>query len=291
MAQSGFTPIQLYYSSTSTNIPSAGNLAYGELAINIADGKLYFKNSSNVVTKIADAATATGSVTGGTAGAIVYQSAPSTSAFLNIGASGYIVTSSGSVPTYTNPATITVGNATASVTSTNLAGGAAYRIPYQASSGITNFLAAPTITGYVLGWTGSALDWVAAPAATSSINLTGGTAGAVPYQSGVGATSFSGVGTVGQVLTSNGTSAPTWNTLNALPSQAGNAGKYLTTDGSNASWQDTGASAAGVIWENSLVIAANYTLTTGKNGMSVGPITINSGVVVTIPSGQRWVVL
>jgi hypothetical protein len=32
-------------------------------------------------------------------------------------------------------------------------------------------------------------------------------------------------------------------------------------------------------------------LTTSKNGLSVGPITINSGVSVTVPSGQRWVIL
>ncbi len=53
----------------------------------------------------------------------------------------------------------------------------------------------------------------------------------------------------------------------------------------------SGAQANGVIYENNLVISANYTLTTGKNGFSVGPITISGGVSVTIPSGQRWVVL
>lgn len=52
-----------------------------------------------------------------------------------------------------------------------------------------------------------------------------------------------------------------------------------------------GASAGGVIYENSTTISANYTLTTSTNGMSVGPITIASGVAVTVPSGQRWVVL
>jgi hypothetical protein len=49
MAQTGYTPIQLYYSSTTTNVPVNTNLSNGELAINIADGKLFFKNSSNVV--------------------------------------------------------------------------------------------------------------------------------------------------------------------------------------------------------------------------------------------------
>ena len=53
----------------------------------------------------------------------------------------------------------------------------------------------------------------------------------------------------------------------------------------------SGAQANGVIYENNLTITANYTLTTNKNGFSVGPITISSGVSVTILSGQRWVVL
>jgi hypothetical protein len=52
-----------------------------------------------------------------------------------------------------------------------------------------------------------------------------------------------------------------------------------------------GAQAGGVIFENSLTISSNYTLSTSKNGLSVGPITINSGVSVTVPSGQRWVIL
>ena len=49
MAQTGYTPIQLYYSSTTTNAPTAGNLAYGELAINITDGKLFYKDNANAV--------------------------------------------------------------------------------------------------------------------------------------------------------------------------------------------------------------------------------------------------
>jgi len=53
----------------------------------------------------------------------------------------------------------------------------------------------------------------------------------------------------------------------------------------------SGAQANGCIYENNLSITSNYTLTANKNGMSVGPITIASGVSVTVPSGQRWVVL
>jgi hypothetical protein len=52
-----------------------------------------------------------------------------------------------------------------------------------------------------------------------------------------------------------------------------------------------GAEAGGVIYENNTTVNANYTITSGKNGMSVGPITIASGVSVTIPTGSRWVIL
>ena len=49
MSASGYTPIQLYYSTTGAAVPVAGNLAYGVLAINIADGKIYYKDNLNVV--------------------------------------------------------------------------------------------------------------------------------------------------------------------------------------------------------------------------------------------------
>jgi hypothetical protein len=52
MAQSGYAPIQLYYSSTTGHVPSAGNLVTGELAFNVADGTIYYKNLSNVVTQL-----------------------------------------------------------------------------------------------------------------------------------------------------------------------------------------------------------------------------------------------
>ena len=59
MPQSGYTPIQIYASSTGGNTPSAGNLTNdtkgAELAINIADGKLFYKDSSNVVQVLANA--------------------------------------------------------------------------------------------------------------------------------------------------------------------------------------------------------------------------------------------
>jgi hypothetical protein len=55
-------------------------------------------------------------------------------------------------------------------------------------------------------------------------------------------------------------------------------------------------SASQVIASNGLVlnnttVSASYTIATGNNAMSVGPITVASGQLVTVSPGQRWVVL
>jgi hypothetical protein len=64
MAQAGYTPIQLYHSTTASNTPTAGNLLPGELAINTADGKLFYEDSGGVVQVIATKAGANGDVVG-----------------------------------------------------------------------------------------------------------------------------------------------------------------------------------------------------------------------------------
>ena len=43
--------------------------------------------------------------------------------------------------------------------------------------------------------------------------------------------------------------------------------------------------------ENTYTITSSSTVTTGSNAISVGPLTISSGVSVTVPSGSRWVVI
>jgi hypothetical protein len=64
MAATNFTPISLYYSTTTTNVPTAGNLVNGELAINITDGKLFYKDNTGAVQTIATKAGASGDVVG-----------------------------------------------------------------------------------------------------------------------------------------------------------------------------------------------------------------------------------
>ena len=60
MSQAGFTPIRPYYSTTSTNVPSAGNMATGEIAINTADRVIYTKDGTGAVVSIGNGATGGG---------------------------------------------------------------------------------------------------------------------------------------------------------------------------------------------------------------------------------------
>ena len=67
-------------------------------------------------------------------------------------------------------------------------------------------------------------------------------------------------------------------------------------EGYTTTWGSIGGGATGggtdeVFQENGVTVTTSYTLSTNKNAMSVGPITVDSGVTVTIPSGQRWVIL
>jgi hypothetical protein len=100
-------------------------------------------------------------------------------------------------------------------------------------------------------------------------------------------------GNSGKYLSTNGTST-SWTTVDALPSQTGNSGKYLTTSGTSASWAtlnvDPNVTTKG-LYEHSQTISANYTIGTGNNASSVGPLTVASGISIIVPSGSRWMVL
>jgi hypothetical protein len=64
----------------------------------------------------------------------------------------------------------------------------------------------------------------------------------------------------------------------------------LSTGG--PSWDTTGQlSVTGAIIENAQTISSNYTITSTKNALSAGQITINSGVTVTVPSGSTWTIV
>jgi hypothetical protein len=66
---------------------------------------------------------------------------------------------------------------------------------------------------------------------------------------------------------------------------------YNGTAWSSVGGGATGGGADTVFLENSNTVTTNYTLSTGKNAVSAGPVTINAGATVTVPSGASWVIV
>ena len=52
-----------------------------------------------------------------------------------------------------------------------------------------------------------------------------------------------------------------------------------------------GASTNTVFFENDTAVGVGYSITSGKNAMSAGPISINAGIAVTVPSGSSWTIV
>jgi len=78
----------------------------------------------------------------------------------------------------------------------------------------------------------------------------------------------------------------------------GTADQVLTSDGTDISWGTAAAGASGgnsganaVFWENQQTVTHDYTIQNNYNAGSFGPITINSGVTVTVGSGENWTVI
>ena len=72
----------------------------------------------------------------------------------------------------------------------------------------------------------------------------------------------------------------------------------LTSDGTDISWGNASAGATGgnsngnkIFWENEQTVTHDYTIQNNYNAGSFGPITINSGITVTVGAGESWTVI
>jgi len=74
--------------------------------------------------------------------------------------------------------------------------------------------------------------------------------------------------------------------VSTLPTGA-TASTFLRGDGT---WAAAGA-ANDVFWENAQTVSTNYTITASKNALTLGDITVNTGITVTVPTGTVWYIL
>lgn len=144
MAQSGYTPISLYYSTTAAAVPTAGNLVPGELAINITDGKIYYEDNAGVVqlfgskgdlTSISFGTTGLTPATA-TGGAVTVAGTLATTnggtGLTTVGSNGQVLTSNGTTLSWASPA-----GTTGSALTIALTGGATAPATFNGSTAVT----------------------------------------------------------------------------------------------------------------------------------------------------------
>lgn len=167
MAQSGFTPIKLYLSTTAAAVPTAANLEPGELALNNNDGKLFYEDSSGVVQVIATKAGSSGDVVGP-------ASATNTAVPTFDGTTGKLIQNNSGVTIATNIVTATgfAGALNGTVGATTPAAGAFTTL---SATGITTVAAGSAALPAIVSTTGTADTGLWFPAADTIAASTAGT--------------------------------------------------------------------------------------------------------------------
>ena len=143
----------------------------------------------------------------------------------------------------------------------------------------------------------------------SFLHSTGINLGAGVTFSNVGNATFTGIITASQFKGDgsqlSGIDASALKFGSATKVQATNTGAVVTGiltatsfsgDGSSLSNLPAGAPVGGastntVFFENDTAVGVGYSITSGKNAMSAGPISINAGIAVTVPSGSSWTIV
>jgi len=258
MAQTGFTPIQIYHSSVATNVPLAADLLQGELAINIADGKLYYKDASNAVQLLVSAGTGGGTVTsvsgsGGTTGLTV---------------SGGPITSTG---TLTLGGTLAIANGGTGQTTANTALNAL--LPNQATN-----------AGKLLSTDGSNTSWITVSSGTiTAVNAT------FPATSTGGATPNIGISNGGGACTSTtGTGALVFNTNPTITNYTESVVAIGTVTSSNALSLTNGTVQTATLTASTACTFTMPTATAGKSFVLLLKQAAATGNGTATFTGVKW---
>ena len=146
-------------------------------------------------------------------------------------------------------------------------------------------LAGSKITGDISGNAGNVTGTVAvANGGTGATTLTGIVKGngSSAFTAAVSGTDYAPATSGTSILYGNGSGG--FSNVTIGTGLSFSAGTLSATGGG-------GGGGSSTILENDQTISANYTVTAAKNGISVGPVTINTGIAVTVGTGQRWLVM
>lgn len=197
-------------------------------------------------------------------------------------AATYAISITGNAATATSATS--ASSATSATTATNLASGSAGAVPYQSAAGTTSMSGVGTTGQALLSGGAGAPTW-------GTLGIAGG---------GTGATSaINALVSLGERTSATGSTKLPSGTTSQRDTSASSGFIRFNTDtvqfeGYNGTgWTSVGGGAKGggsnqVFYENDQTITTNYTITSGKNAMSAGPITINDGITVTVPDGSAW---
>ena len=286
MAQAGYTPISLYYSTTAAATPTAGNLVPGELAINITDGKLYYEDNTGVVRLLASNAASSPVTSFQTSLTGLTPSTSTTGAITLAGTLG--VASGGTGLTSLTDGRIPFGAGTSDL------GNSANLFWDNTNGRLGVNTASPAVTAAFVG-----TDAMLLPVGTTAQRPTGAT-GYLRFNTSTSAfEGFNGSSwtSVGGANVTNDTSTGTAlyplfaNVTTGAATNVFTSNAKLLYTPSNGELQSAELYANNGVLTHANQVSTSYTVPTNANVITVGPWTVASGATFTLPSGSRQVLL
>ena len=275
ITNTGLTSGRVVYSAAGGLETDSANLLF--------NGTTLTANTLNLTTALTTAYGGTG-LTSFTAGDVPYYASGTALSKLGIGTAGQVLTSTGTAPQWSTLSGVAV---------TTFSAGTTGFTPSSATSGAVTLAGTLATTNGGTGLTSFTANGVVYASSTSALatgsaltfdgtNVQIGATGALRFADTDSSNyvAFKSPGVVSANVT--------W----TLPSADGTSGQALSTNGSGTlSWSNVSSTVAnGCIYLNNLTISSNYTIATSQGAHSVGPITVASGVTLTVSSGSRYVV-
>ena len=320
------TVIKPKRSETGSSVPTTANLAVGEMAVNTADQKIYVRDSADNIVVVADTSTATAAKN-----MFVFTATASQTTFSGTDDDGNTLSYSagiGKTNIYLNGILLDDSDYTATNgTSVILSSGASVNdiLTVEAFTISSIFElsddASPQLGGSldvngnkIVSTSNGNID--IEPNGTGNVllgNLTfdaDQTVGAgqdnyvLTYDNSAGVISLEAAAGGGLSDVVDDTTPQLGGNLDLNSSDITGTGDINITgtvtatsyagDGSSLTGISAGATGGGsdqIFYENDQTVTTNYTITTNKNAMTAGPITVGSGVTVTVPSGSTWTIV